>query len=97
MQILLFQKQIPLRTCPKHFALDINRELIQSGFEMYRKRRKIIPVVHKSAPCLVPSAVPMTQQGRRKKPCHGKADDGSGMDRVLLLLLHTASLVPRQG
>ncbi|RLW08899.1 hypothetical protein DV515_00002984 [Chloebia gouldiae] len=62
------QKQIPLRTYPKHFALDINRELIQFGFEIHHKRRKIIPVVHKPAPCLVPSAAPVTQQGRREKP-----------------------------
>lgn len=51
MQILLLQKQIPLRTCSKHFPLDINRELIQFGFEMYHKRGKIIRVVRKSVPC----------------------------------------------
>lgn len=52
--------------------------------------------MHKSALCLVLSDVPVTQQGRRKKPCHKKVDDGGCFDQVLLLLLHTASFVPQQ-
>lgn len=46
---------------------------------MYHKRRKIIPVAQKSALRL--SDIPMTQQGRRKMPCHEKTGDSSWFDR----------------
>ena len=75
MQIFLFQKKIPLRTCSKQFTLDVDHDLIQFGPEMYHERRKIIPVAQKSALCL--SVIATTQQGRRKMLCQQKPGGGS--------------------